>query len=375
MKTNRSFLVCLGFGCVAGAASLSAAEMPVPDGERLRTLVRKHFPEGHVYIGGTTGWAKLERGSGTVLDREFSYVTPENDFKQQMINPRPGVWNWKHADAWVKRCAERQQVLRLHGPISPQVSRWAKEDQRTAEELSQCLDEFMTRLCQRYDRYDHVKWIDVVNEAVSTDGSWFGPKPGVDKWENPWPKMGYDDSDPLRPPLYIKRAFLLADKHAPKTKLIINQHGSMEKAMWEKVKSTVLYLRKQGLRVDGIGWQAHVDVGWEKQPGNVEALHELIRWSHANGLSFHVTENNVWLKKDKDYQAQAATFGAILRILLEHRASGVVTWNVWNLSDGEAWIRNRAYEGCLFDDQFAAKPAYYSIQRELLQAAKTSPSK
>ena len=35
--------------------------------------------------------------------------------------------------------------------------------------------------------------------------------------------------------------------------------------MWQKVKAVVRYLREQGLRVDGIGWQAHIDVAWKSK--------------------------------------------------------------------------------------------------------------
>ena len=37
---------------------------------------------------------------------------------------------------------------RLHGPISPQCSKWAKDDSRTAEELKQNLFEYMTAQCK-----------------------------------------------------------------------------------------------------------------------------------------------------------------------------------------------------------------------------------
>jgi len=349
----------------------SAEDIPEPSGERLKDIVAKLYPKDTVWMGGTTAWTKLSNGSGIVLDREFDYVTPENDFKQSAIHPSPGKWRWQKADAWVKRCKDKGQVLRLHGPISPQSSKWALDDHRTAAELSQNMKEFMTAFCKRYDHYEHIKWMDVVNETVTRKGDWFGPKPGVEKWQNPWPKMGYDASVPLRPPLYIKEAFKIANEHAPNTKLVYNQHGSMERAMWEKVKATVVYLKKSGLRVDGLGWQAHVDVGWEKEPGNVDAFRRLIRWTHAQGMEFHVTENNVWLKgKKKDYQAQAATFGAILRILLEERHSGVVTWNVWNLSDADQWRETKRWDGCLFYDDFDAKPAYYALQKELIRGAK-----
>lgn len=358
-----SFLFCSG---------LVTAEPPLPQGKRLREIVAKNYSDGNVYIGGTTGWRKMGRGSGSVLNREFSYATPENDFKQSTIHPTPNRWNWELADNWVKHCEKNKQVLRIHGPISPQCSKWTKDDTRTASELKNNLEEFMTAICKRYDKYKHVKWMDVVNETVSRDGSWFGPKLGMDKWENPWTILGFDKTHSLNPPLYIKMAFEIANKQAPNIKLIINQHGGMEKPMWDKVKALVPYLRKQGLRVDGIGWQAHIDVGWEQVSGNMKRYRELVKWAHANKLSFHVTEMNAWLKKDKDYEAQAKTFAAILGVLLENRDSGVVSWNVWNISDGDAWMKTKQWDGCILFEDFSPKPAYYALQKTLLNPPKTT---
>ncbi len=372
MKTPASLLVC----ALLLTLGVRAAEIPVPDGRRLREIVAERHPDGNVHVGGTTGWRKRPQGSGVIVDREFDYVTPENDFKQSTIHPQPGVWNWELADKWVEHCAEMKQVLRIHGPISPQCSEWTRHDDRTPDELEQSLAAFMTALCKRYDRHGHVKWMDVVNETVLQNGEWFGPREGVHKWENPWTRIGFDESHPLKPPLYIKLAFRIATRHAPDTKLIINQHGGMEPLMWEKVKSLVPYLRGQGLRVDGIGWQAHIDAGWERQPGNMERLHSLIDWAHSNSLSFHVTEMNAWLKgEEKDFKLQAGTFAAIMRALLEHREEGVVTWNVWNISDADAWRQEERLEGCLFDRHYRPKPAYYALQ-ELLEnppAAKKTP--
>ena len=301
-----------------------------------------------------------------MLDRDFGYVTPENDFKHSVIHPRPGVWDWEAGDAWIKHCAEQDQVIRLHGPISPQASKWAKADERTPEELTKSLRDFMTALCKRYDGVAHVKWMDVVNETVAHSGEWFMPKEGTGEWENPWPLIGFDETHPLRPPLYIKMAFEIANEHAPNTQLIINQHAGMQDPVWEKIKALVLYLREQNLRVDGIGWQAHLDVGWEKKPGNMERLHALIAWAHDHDLSFHITEKNAWMKRKTDtLEDQANTFAAIFRALLEHRENGDVTWNVWNISDATAWQHQKGWEGCLFDRNFEAKPAYYALQNLL----------
>ena len=249
-------------------APADSPKPPLPEGRRLRTIVADKYPDGNVYVGGTTGWRKRPRGSGVIVDREFSYITPENDFKQNQIHPKPGVWNWEYGDAWIKKCAELKQVLRLHAPVSPQCSRWAKDDRRTAKELKQNLIEYVTELCKRYDKYKHVKWMDVVNETVSRNGQWNGPRKGADAWECPWTRIGFDKNHRLKPPLYIKLAFEIANRHAPNTKLIINQNAGMEGPMWVRIKALVRYLRAKGLRVDGIGWQGYVDVGWEKKKGN-----------------------------------------------------------------------------------------------------------
>ena len=59
---------------------------------------------------------------------------------------------------------ENNLMLRVHGPISPQASKWVKDDSRTKEELSLILEEFLTELCEKVNVEKSVKWMDVVNE-------------------------------------------------------------------------------------------------------------------------------------------------------------------------------------------------------------------
>ncbi|MBI9072974.1 MAG: endo-1,4-beta-xylanase [Melioribacteraceae bacterium] len=349
--------------------------MEIPTGRRFKDIVADKYPDGNVYIGGSIGFNQIGTISEEILNREFSYITPNNDFKQSYIHPQPGEWRWEKSDTWVEKAAENNQVIRMHAPISPQCSKWAREDHRTAEELLQNLEEYMTEQCKRYNQYEHILWLDVVNETVNkTTGEWFGPREGTEKWENPWPIIGYDTTHSLRPPIYIKRAFELANEYAPNIKQIINQHGDMEDAAWDKIKALVLYLRENGLRVDGIGYQGHVDVGWEKMSNasgvnNITALENLIDWCHSNDLEFHVTENNVFLRNGNEgkFEEQAETFRAIVEAVLSKRESGVVSWNLWMLRDGfgQAGHQNPV----LFYETGNAKPAYYAVQ-EVLEAGK-----
>ena len=345
---------------------------PVPDGRRLREIVADNYPDGNVFIGGATQSGYWDTDSEIILNREFGYITPANDFKQTYIHPEPEVFRWDLPDLWVEKAQKNNQVIRMHSPISPQCSKWAKDDSRTPQELLQNLEEYVTAVCQRYNDYENVVWMDVVNETIDkTTGAWFGPKSGTDKWENPWTIIGFDTlgtlPDTMIVPHYIVRAFELANQYGPNIKQIINQHGTMNDAAWDRVKKLVVFLRAEGLRVDGIGFQGHMNVGWEKEVNdsgvnNITALGNLIDWAHTHDLDFHITENNVYLRDGNEgkWEEQAATFKAVVKMLLSKRESGLVTWNVWMIRDSDGIAANRT--PVLFFEDGSAKPAYYAIQ-------------
>jgi len=356
--------------CTSGSPIFGDGEPPVPDGRRLREIVSQNFPKGAVLIGATIGAGGLRRPSlAIVLDREFGYVTPENDYKHMIVRADPANWNWTPADAWEKHVKASGQVLRMHCPIGPQCSRWAKEDVRTAEELSNELKAFLQKICQRYNGKHGYAYMDVVNETIEK-GNWHKDKAGSTQWECPWFKIG-QDTDKNKTPLFIGMSFEVAKQFAPDTKFIFNHHEEPAAVnSWRLIKETIHYLRARNLRVDGIGWQAHVDSGWET-PERLARLKDLITWAHANSLEFHVTEASVWLKKGRSetqLKGQADTYRAILRALLENRQGGVVAWNTWHVSDAVGW--HTEWHPSLFDADCRAKPAYYGIHEELVRATR-----
>jgi arylsulfatase A-like enzyme/GH35 family endo-1,4-beta-xylanase len=355
-------------GTVEGVLTVTNSEIPgQPNGTPIRQIVAKNFKPGSVYIGCTIDQGSINTAKSKLLAQQFSYTTPENAVKQAAVHPVPGKWDWSKIDKIIKFADKNDIVVRLHGPVSPQASTWAKEDNRTKEELIQNMTEYMTRECEHFKgKSDVIKWMDVVNETVSHGGEWFGPKPGTDQWENPWLKIGLN-ADGI--PIYIVKAFEIATKEAdPDIKLVYNQHLSMEPEVWDKVKSTVLYLKKKGLRVDAVGWQAHLkennNVGLD--PEALKRLGELIDWAHANGLEFHVTEIDYKMKEPyDDYAArkQAIAYTNVLKVLLSRRDQGVVAYNGWGLRDGTT--KHSDEHRFLFDEELRAKPVFYAIQKTL----------
>ncbi len=341
------------------------------DSQSIKNILKKQYPENNVFIGTTLGYEQL----GTLVEKlflkDFTYATSRNFAKQSHIHPKPTLWQWKRLETLIKFGKKNNIALRIHGPISPQASKWAKSDKRTARELEKNMAEFMTALSKKINKEKTIKWMDVVNETVERDGTWFKDKSGVKEWENPWVKMGYDKAGV---PLYITKAFQIANKCAPNVSQIYNQHGGMEPVMWEKVKKTILYLKKEGYRVDGLGWQAHLKENSRvvDNPKNLEYLSQLIDWAHANKLDFHITEFDYHLKNhptQNDYKKQAQALSKILKIVLEKRKTGVVTFNIWGLVDGDDGKDRHRF---LYDKNLKPKPVYVAIKKTLKKVANKS---
>jgi GH35 family endo-1,4-beta-xylanase len=101
MKLGLCFLLFLSLSI----NSLSSAEdAPLPTGRRLRVIVTEKFPAGNVFIGAAAHGASVQKQAGlqSALNREFSYVTPANDFKQSYILPNPeSAWKWDLPEWWL----------------------------------------------------------------------------------------------------------------------------------------------------------------------------------------------------------------------------------------------------------------------------------
>jgi GH35 family endo-1,4-beta-xylanase len=356
MIMNRTLFVFLMTVSLTAAV---LAEPPMPTGPRLRRIVADNYPHNNLLIGATTGSWAFGTDQGVLMDREFSYVTPENDFKQSVVHPTPTEWYWSRADAWIQHIQDNDQVLRVHGPIGPQCSSWARDDARTPAELEENMREFFVALCQRYNGRPGFRYIDVVNETV-IGGQWHTDKPG-DSWECPWYKIGVEN-DSAGTPLYIRYAFEIAALYASDFRLVFNHHESpTREASWDLIKDTIRKLRAHALPVHGIGWQAHVDVGWDTA-ANLAALSDLISWAHTHNLEFHITEQSVWIPdtSGESLQAQSQTYRNIVENLMQHRHTGLVTWNTWHISDAHGWKKDKFPS--LFDTLYRAKPAYYALQ-------------
>jgi len=356
----------------------------------IRKIVEKYYDGKNFYVGVAPKGSFLTSGVDNerrlnLLLSEFSYITPENSFKQASVYTHPGApWKADEYRQWIEVARKNNMVVRAHGPVSPQCSRWVKgmlDGKRTGAELLPVMEHYVTELSKDLEKNrDVVKWMDVVNETVvggETNkssykvGDWFGPIDGED-FQNPWLMIGQDQSTDLQVPLYIIRAFELANQYAPGVKMLYNHHHpQLQQLAWDKVKATVLFLRERGLRVDAVGWQAHVTLGWEKNSKNMKDLEALIDWCYDNHLEFHITELNV--VRDPRFNEEtlpelAETFYALTALMAKKVGRGAVGINFWDFESTEMKTASNANRGGIFDTQLSRQsPQYLAIKRALIE--------
>ena len=329
-------------------------------------LEEYNYSTDSFFVGGTLNKFQLNTELENIFLKEFNYLTPANSFKQTVIHPKPDVWRWERYDNFINFANKNNLILRVHGPISPQASKWVKDDSRTKEELSFILEEFLTELCKKVNVEKSVRWMDVVNETVLRNGSWFAEKPGFDKWENPWTQIGINEDGF---PKYIVKAFEIANKHATNIKLVYNHNGGMEKVMWEKIMETITYLKSKGLRVDAIGWQAHLRTN-SLSSEDLQYLDFLIDWAHKNNLEFHITELNLWVKEenpnlDSIQTIQAELYKKIMDKMISKKNNGVVALNFWGIKDRKGPSKLNKNILSIYDQSLEPNPALNAIKKSL----------
>ena len=107
-------------------------------------LEDEKYLKNDVFIGASLNHFQLNGPVENIFLSEFRYLTPANAFKQTRIHPKPNIWKWDKCNDFLEFANKHKLTLRIHGPISPQSSKWAKDDSRTKEELKSVMEDYFT---------------------------------------------------------------------------------------------------------------------------------------------------------------------------------------------------------------------------------------
>lgn len=161
---------------------------------------------------------------------------------------------------------------------------------------------------------------------------------------------------------FIEPAFTYARKYAPKgCKLYYNDYNEYMD------KKTVIYemameLKEKGV-IDGIGMQSHLDARQSLDAAfpSVSMYEQALALYASTGLDIQVTELDATVPDQSGSQyfdVQADYYKGIFNAIVKYKdnISAVIFWGI---TDTKSW--RAAQNPLIFDADFMAKPAYYSI--------------
>lgn len=202
---------------------------------------------------------------------------------------------------------------------------------------------------KEYPTVDFYAW-DVVNEAWLDNGS---PRTGGGQSENSnysgWVKIFGDNS-------FIEPAFEYARKYAPEgCKLYYNDFNEYMPDKTTAIVNMANELKAKGL-IDGIGMQSHLDVGFPSASAYKKALKAFV----DTGLDIQVTELDITTTDltESGFEKQAQIYNEIMDACEEYSDS-ISAVVFWGTTDDKSWRAAKC--PLLFNEDFTAKPAYYSI--------------
>jgi endo-1,4-beta-xylanase len=360
----------LGVGTAAGAAPFGAGPGNAVAPDSLRALAAK--------VGLRVGTAVIpfdldHPAYRAIAADQFSVVTPGNEMKWQVVEPTRGTYDWSGGDRLVQFAEQHGQLVRghtllWHNQLPDWLTTGVANGTISNAELRDLLHKHIT------DEMTHFKgkiwqW-DVANEFFTdTNPATINPN---DFWVS---HLG---------PGVIADAFRWAHEADPHALLFYNDYNIAGEdgtnAKSDAVYAWLTQMKAQGVPIDGVGDQGHLDT----QFGFPLQLTQDLQRFASLGLKVAITEADVRTFVDgpntqvpTDHLAtfaQPYEFSQMLKACLAVRQC--ISFTVWGFADADSWIpgffTGEGY-ATLYDVNLQPKPAFTDLRQDLDLAAHGAP--
>jgi endo-1,4-beta-xylanase len=353
-------------GLLLCAAAALAAEPPsleslAPPGLRIGAAVNQAQSDGR------------DSAVTAIVERQFNTITPENILKWEKVHPEPGRFAFEATDRYVDFGTRNGMFVIGHVLVwHQQTPAWvyAGEGGKTLDRDTALgrLKEHIAAVVGRYK--GRIGGWDVVNEALEEDGT---------LRKTPWLEAIGED--------YVAKAFELAHEADPSAELYYNDYNLWKPAKRDAAIRIVKALEAKGLRVDGIGEQAH----WGIDDPPLDAIDAELAAFRASGTTPLITELDIdVLPRDPDMwgadlakkakirattnvypdglpdavqQKLARRYADVFTLFLKH---GVGRVTLWGVTDATTWLDDFPIPGrinypLLWDRNGREKPAFGAV--------------
>ncbi|KAK4040190.1 glycoside hydrolase [Parachaetomium inaequale] len=338
----------------SGLASSAAAQNQTSQG--LHSLM---VAAGKLYFGTameTNNFNDAAYQAISTNKNEFGMFTPENSQKWEVTEPKQGQFSFTQADQVLEKVKSNGQLFRCHTLTwHSQLPSFVSAGTWTPETLTAVMTAHITTVMEHYAGQCYA-W-DVVNEALNEDGTFRESVFLTTLGES-----------------YIPLSFTLAAAADPAgtTKLYYNDFNlEISSAKADGALKIVQLIQAAGAKIDGVGFQAHLNVG--QTPSRAELGATLGRFT-ALGVEVAYTELDVahgsLPASDADNEQQAVDYVAAVGSCLD--VEGCVGVTVWQFTDVYSWVPSTfpgKGEACLYTEDYQKKPAYEAVLALLQEAA------
>ena len=326
-----------------------------------------------------------DSASVALLLSQFNALSPESDLKPALLHPTPDTWTFEHGDRYVRFAAKHHLPALGHTLVwhnqTPEWF-WFRDDGKPKPRkwILNNMEQYINTATSHFAGKVYA-W-DVINELLDEDGSY--------RTNKGWGKALDGDCDEL-----VKRAFRAAHKGDPHAELYYNDYNLWRPSKLAGVVRLVNMLQAEGIRIDGVGIQAH----WGLNYPDTTLIARAIDTLYALGVKVMITELDVdvlplskegqmsgnvmsdpvfqreeffnWLNPyakglpaDVDRQL-ADRYGELFRVLYARRDK-IDRVTFWGLHDGVSWknkypVPNRTNYPLLFDRKLQKKTAYHTV--------------
>ncbi|GIE74192.1 beta-xylanase [Actinoplanes philippinensis] len=340
MTRPRTVLGVLATALLAAGSFVALS----PSAEAAASTLGAAAAEKGRYFGTAVSLNKLGDSTySTILNREFTMLTAENEMKIDALEPQQNQFNYTTADRLIARANEIGAQVRGHTLAwHQQQPGWMQSMSGTA--LRNAMKNHITQVMTHYKGKIY-SW-DVVNEAF--DDSTGGRRDSnLQRTGNDW----------------IEDAFTTARAADPAAKLCYNDYNT-DNWSWAKtqgVYNLVKDFKARGVPIDCVGFQSHFNSG-SPYPGNYRTTLENFA---ALGVDVQITELDI----EGSGATQATAYGNVTRdCLAVARCNGIT---VWGIRDTDSWRASGT--PLLFDGNGNPKQAYTAVLTAL-GGGTTSPS-
>lgn len=378
MKTHSLFWICAAMMAV-GCTEHTAPVKDVP--------LKEAFADDFL-VGVAVAQNIITRNETPSIDlicEQFNAVSPESVLKPEYIHPTPEVWDFSEGDAYCQFAADHGlkalgHTLMWHNQTPDHFWLHADGSVKSPEEMKATLEEYVEKTVTHFAGKVYA-W-DVVNEVVSEEGGY--------RHDKGWEKYYDGNLDDL-----VSLAFRTAQRCDPNAELYYNDYNMWRQTKVDGAVHIVKMLQEQGIRIDGVGIQAH----WGLNYPSTEDIEKTIDRLYDLGVKVMITELDIdmlpfskegqmtgkamydpalqreefmrWLNPYPDgvtpemEQQIADRYEEVMRTIWNKRDK-ISRVTFWGLHDGVSWkndypIPNRTNYPLLFDRQLQKKKAFYQV--------------